>query len=647
MKINKYIIAGGLLTTFAINACTDLFEEESKATYTPEYFKTEQGVLDGVNSMYAHLRYIYGPGYYYNICETGTDEYTYAQSADNNFKDADMSGVGQLTASSSRSDALWAESFLNINTANGIIENGEEAGIDTTLLAEARFFRAFDYFNLVQTFGGVPLDLGSGELKQNTSTSRTSVRNTVPVVYTKCILPDLEKAAAQLPDVSRSTGTATKTVAILFLSKAYLTYAWWLENPGNIPTYPACNRTDPNGHDAAYYYQKAYDLACYAIDNPSGYGLVNTFYDVNVASNDRNKEILLYADHTESSEYYNGGSLSYGSGAAPDNFACWMVTWNYTETKLQNSKEESIAALNREACQGYGRPWTRMAPTINVFEEIFTDKTNDSRFDGTFQLVLRGNWDKAGKTDVELYAGKDKIGTLPIKNGEPVLSFIEDVPEIVYPEAGQGGENGVGAGVISGRADLVIGYQGISRKAYPTLWKISGQRNDYKTGLGSPNSGSTRPFPIAKFSEFYLIAAEAAVKGATGSKSAVDLVNVLRARAGKWSFSISENKSVDFDYSDQMTAATPAVIDIDYILEERGREFYGEGYRWFDLVRTQSWKAKASTYKICGDKAGDHTPMTFTRTIEDYNYLRPIPQGQLDALEMSDSEKAAYQNPGY
>lgn len=70
MKINKYIIAGGLLTTFAINACTDLFEEESKATYTPEYFKTEQGVLDGVNSMYAHLRYIYGPGYYYNICET-------------------------------------------------------------------------------------------------------------------------------------------------------------------------------------------------------------------------------------------------------------------------------------------------------------------------------------------------------------------------------------------------------------------------------------------------------------------------------------------------------------------------------------------------------------------------------------------------
>ena len=28
-------------------------------------------------------------------------------------------------------------------------------------------------------------------------------------------------------------------------------------------------------------------------------------------------------------------------------------------------------------------------------------------------------------------------------------------------------------------------------------------------------------------------------------------------------------------------------------------------------------------------------------------YLRPIPQGQLNGMDMSDAEKAAYQNPGY
>lgn len=107
--------------------------------------------------------------------------------------DADLSGVGTLSSTSSRSDVLWGTAFSNINTASGIIENAEDVGISAALIAEARFFRAFDYFLLVQTFGGVPLDLGSGELKFNTSPVRTSVRNTVPEVYTKAIFPTCSK----------------------------------------------------------------------------------------------------------------------------------------------------------------------------------------------------------------------------------------------------------------------------------------------------------------------------------------------------------------------------------------------------------------------------------------------------------------------
>ena len=87
-----------------------------------------------------------------------------------------------------------------------------------------------------------------------------------------------------------------------------------------------------------------------------------------------------------------------------------------------------------------------------------------------------------------------------------------------------------------------------------------------------------------------------------------------------------------------MTAATPATIDINYILDERSREFYGEGYRWFDLVRTQKWNEYADSYVICGGK-GDHNPQTYSRTIEAFHYLRPIPQGQLDGMEMTEEEK--------
>jgi hypothetical protein len=636
------ILGAAALTMMLATSCSDILDEQPRDSYDPTFFTTEKGVEGGITSMYAHLRYIYGQGYYFNICETGTDEYTYAQSADSNFKDADLSGAGSLTSSSSRSDVLWGAAYTNINTANGVITNGTEVGVDESLLAEAYFFRAFDYFQLVQTFGGVPLDLGAGELQFNTTPSRTSVRNTVPEVYSKCIFPDLQEAVSNLPENPRVTGGVTKTVARLFLSKAYLTFAWWLKNPNNIATYPECARTDLDGHDAAYYFQQAYNVALEAINNPGPFGLLDSYYQVNVGTNDRNKEILLYADHTSDDEYYNGASLSWGNGAAPENFAYWMANWNYTEVRAKVNGSD-VNPLIRVASQAYGRPWTRMAPPIGVFKNTFADKVNDSRYDGTFTTVLRGNWSTNGAT----YESVDAANGLPVKEGEPILTFLpDDDSSIVYPNGG--GTSYIGAGEIPGRADYVIDVSGISRKAYPALWKLGMYRSDYDgTGTGLPNGGSTRPFNIAKFSELYLIAAEAAVEGATGSKSARDLVNVLRARAGKWTFSNALNQEVSEDHSAEMIAATPATIDIDYILAERSREFFGEGYRWQDLVRTQKWAEYAGSYVICGSAIGDHTPVTYKRTIENYHYLRPIPQSQIDGMEVEADEKAAYQNPGY
>ena len=642
--INIRVLGTTALALLFATSCSDILDEQPRSIYEPTFFQTEKGVEGGITSMYAHLRYIYGQAYYYNSCLTGTDEATYAQSADGNFKDADLSGVGSLTASSSRSDVLWGTAFSNINTANGVLENGSKVGVSEALLAEAHFFRGMDYFLLVQTFGGVPLDLGAGELKFNISTSRTSVRNTVPEVYTKAVFPDLKTAITNLPDNPRVTGGVTKTVARLYLSKAYLTYGWWLENPNNIPTYPECDSTDPDGHDAAWYYQQAYDIATEAIDNPGPYGLMESFYQVNAGPYDRNKEILLYADHTQEDEYYNGGSLSYGSGGAPDNFAGWMMNWNYTDIQAKDKDGNTISPVIRVAEQAYGRPWTRMAPPHGVFTKTFKDKTKDSRYDGTFTTVYRGNWSTNGNNWTTV-SGANGIA---VAEGEPLLTFLpEDDPNIQYPDGA--GNSNTGAGVITGRGDYVMGPSAISRRVYPGLWKLGPYRTDNGTGPGQPNAGSTRPYNIAKFSELYLIAAEAAVKGATTKpdKSARELVNVLRDRAGKWTFNNAENEEMDVDYGSQLTAETPATIDINFILDERSREFYGEGYRWFDLVRTQKWNEYADSYEICGNDKGDRNIVTYTRTIKPGHYLRPIPQGQLDGMEMSADEKKNYQNPEY
>ncbi len=644
----KTLIGTALLTLFLVS-CSNILEEEPRSIFAPGFFATEKGVQGGLTSLYAGLRYTYGNAYYYNSGVTGTDEATYAQSADGNFKVMDISGQGNITSTASGGiGTLWDNAFPAINTASGIIENATAVGLGAGLIAEAQFFRGFYYFNLVQTFGGVPLDLGAGELKFNTSSARTSVRNTVPQVYTKAVFPDLLAAVNNLPEKSRLTGTVTKNVARLFLAKAYLTYGWWLQNPNNIPTYPAADRTDPDGKSAKDYFQLAYDVATTAIENPGSYGLMPTFYDLHVGGNERNKEMMLYADHTEKSEKYNDGSLTYGSGGNADNFAAWMMTWNYTEIRSAKNADGTgqVSTVLREAAQSYGRPWTRMAPVIDVFEKTFANKTEDSRYDASFVTSYRGNWPKGGSDKTEFYYGANGLKVYP---GDKIFSFIPDDPAVTITYASGAGPSNVGGGTVPGRADYVTALSGVSRIVYPGTWKIGTYRTDNAGGLGQPNAAVTRPFNIAKFSELYFVAAEAAVKGATtkAGMEARDLINVIRARAGKWKFDLHNNVAKTDDNSAAMVAATPQNIDIDYILAESSREYYGEGFRWFDLVRTQKWTELASTYKIASATKGDHKAVTVTRSIQPYHYLRPIPQGQLDGMEMTDEEKAAYQNPGY
>ncbi len=644
-KSIKYIIAAGLLccgisTTFT--SCGDVLDEQPRSQFDPTFFTTKAGIEGGLTSLYAHLRYFYGNGYYLNTLETGTDEYTYAQSADANFKDADLSGVGSVTSNSTLASGAWGTLFANINTASGIIENGAAAGIDNSLLAEAYFFRAFDYFILVQTYGGVPLDLGAGELKFNTSTIRTSVRNTVPEVYA-AIFSDLEKAVADLPENPRLTGTATKNLARLYLSKAYLTYGWWLENPNNIPTYPECSR---DASQATSYYQKAYDTAMAAINAPGPYALQNTFYDVNVATNDRNSEIMLYADHDEDEKFGNGGSgYGWGSGNSPENFAYWMETWNYTEMIAKAASGASINPIQREAVQALGRPWTRMAPVADAFMDggVWEDavKAIDSRYDATFTLRYHTNWQKAGNTEPYVFGANG----LQVGPNEVYFSWVPESEDANINYTGADGK--LGFGEMPGRADFVVSVNHISRKKYPINWKLGIYRTDNNGGLGSKvNGGSPRPWNIAKFSELYLIGAEAAVK-LNKNEDAKKLVNVLRARAGKQTFSQNDNVAVSVDKSAEMVAATPATITIDFILDERSREFWGEGYRWFDLVRTQTWAERAGTYRIAGSGYTDKDLQTVKRDIPAGYYIRPIPQGQLDGMEMEEAEKDAYQNPAY
>ena len=620
-------------------SCSDLLEETPRSSFTPGFFTTEAGVNGGLTALYSHLRDLYGGSNYLERGADGTDELTWGVSGGGGFQIMDMSGEGgTLMSSNSAANGIWG--FTYINTANGIIENAASVGLSDALIAEARFFRAYEYFYMVQAFGGVPLDLGSGKLAFNVSAVRTSTRNTVPEVYEEAIFPDLEFAAKNLPDVGRVTGGLTKTAAKLFLAKAYLTYAWWLENPNDIPTWPECTR---KSSEAPSYFQKAYDTAVEAIDNPGPFKLQDYFYQVHLGSNDRNAEILLYADHTEKNAQYNGSDVT-GAGTSGSSFTGgWMINWNYPTMNGLTPDGTKVTACVRTDRQPYGRPWSRMAPTQECLN-TFTDKKHDSRFDGTFTYIYHATW-QFDHPEVPYLQGAT-AGTV-INPDDPFLTFVfdEEDNDISYTE----NVTSMGLGTLPGRADYVIGCSGVSRRIYPGPWKLGPYRTNTGSGVGEPNCGVTRPVNLAKFSEFYFIAAEAAVKGAStkAGKSARELINVIRARAGRWNYKVNEDHPYVADFSKELTDATPETITIDYILDERLREYYADGFRWYDLVRTQTWADRAGTFTIAGKNVGDHTPEVFHRDIQKYHYLRPIPKSQISAMDMPEEELKAYQNPGY
>jgi hypothetical protein len=661
MKLKNILIPGGmtLVAVLAMSACTNLLKEKPRATYTPDYFSTPVGIENGIANLYWDLRNLYGD-YFLSLGQVATDEMTFGDlGRDGNWKDPDFTvdESGNVNASNDPAGRAWNNgTFSTINNASGIIENGMAAGIAPSLLAEANFFRAYRYFLLVTVHGGAPLDLGAGELKFNTAPSTSSKRNTVPEVYTRAIFPDLKYCIDNLPETSRMTGTVTKNVARLFLARAYLTYAWWLDNPNNIPTWPEAPRTDPDGKTAEQYFQLAYDLSLEAINNPGPYGLMPTFFELHLAANDRNREMMFYVDHYQNTQY---GGFDAGNNATRTNYVSFMTTWQYDQIRVGDAANvgkipNNFEPVARDAIQEGGRPWARMAPTIGALKNTFADKTNDSRYDGTFVTTYFGNWEKNAATrDLESVVVANGMS---VPKGGAILKFLPDdlAPGVVsYPAKDVEGISNVHAGIMPGESAFVVEPGMVSRRLYPHLWKVGPARTDHNqaTERGGFNGSSPRPQYLAKFSEFYFIAAEAAVKGASGSMSARDLINVIRARAGKWIHKNSESiynvtgANYTADFSAEMVAATPATIDIDYILAERSREYYGEGYRWFDLTRTQKWAEYGGTYEIV-ETRGD-APETWTRNIANYHYLRPIPTGQFDNMMMPDPEENAYQNPGW
>ena len=60
IQINFFTGSAMAMLMLFSSGCSKILEEQPRSIYEPGFFKTEKGVLGGLTSQYAHLRYIYG-----------------------------------------------------------------------------------------------------------------------------------------------------------------------------------------------------------------------------------------------------------------------------------------------------------------------------------------------------------------------------------------------------------------------------------------------------------------------------------------------------------------------------------------------------------------------------------------------------------
>ncbi len=179
-------------------------------------------------------------------------------------------------------------------------------------------------------------------------------------------------------------------------------------------------------------------------------------------------------------------------------------------------------------------------------------------------------------------------------------------------------------GDIDGRAMFFTSGQSLDigdyNNDFTQGYAITKWKNITSTGAqGSDGTHVDTDFPMFRLADIYLMYAEAVKRGGGGSEAtAVNYINDLRQRA----------------YGDASGNITAGDLTLDFILDERARELYWEGYRRTDLIRYG--KFSTSTY-VWPWKGGSENGIS---TDAKYD-LFPIPSSDLSA------NPNLIQNPGY
>jgi hypothetical protein len=588
MKTILKYIAFGVVAAGTMQSCKKLEEYNPSGTTADAVFSTPAGMLTLVNACYVDQRNYYGKEDAILMSEGGTDLWFNANKA--NYANQLTRYEGFTAGSSGTNRNSFTTFYRSLNLCNAGIARIKDveyndANEKKVREGEMRFLRAFYLWHIVEFYGGVNL-----KLTETQSPDYYAYRSSAAEFY-KQIISDLEIAADYLPNTWANTnandgvGRATKKSALGLMARAALGAAY-----------------NTTGAEAQTYFTKARDVAKSVIDRQAEFQvkLATNFADLWDPAN--NKTVGRVAGGEALYTITNSAS---NISANYDGNANRMHLWFLTQ--YGNKFGALIQSL------AYGNDGQRRLMPTRTFLDYF-DETKDSRYRGTFQEVWISNsvnnytWTAADATrygkDPSIVGKVIRTGidtamiitkrSVPDKALKPYLVFDRDTT--YHPN-----------GAIKG-SDVFVP---LVKFRYPNRT--------------APNSqpGFNDIFVI-RLAEMYLIAAEAEINLGNAA-SAATYVNVIRTRA-------AIKAPVDQTADMQVTAAQ---MTLDFILQERAREFAGEHSRWFDVKRIKNQNNFATFIKATNPDIV---------AVQDFHRLRPVPQEEISALLNADEFG---QNPGY
>lgn len=208
-----------------MTSCSDFLDASNKSNVTAKQsFATKEGLNNLVNNAYQHLQNVYAAPLFTSCFSAGTDMYADAR---NKMNEA-LNTYETLTPENTDIKNLYTYLYSGIRAANSVSYYAQTAQVDEKtkgqLVGEARVLAAYEYYLLVNNFGGVPI------MKDFLTTADTGYPKSSAADVYAYIISELEdvisKNVLQASTATKGGGRISQETAKAILAKTYLSAAW-------------------------------------------------------------------------------------------------------------------------------------------------------------------------------------------------------------------------------------------------------------------------------------------------------------------------------------------------------------------------------------------------------------------------------------